>query len=139
MMLGGLQIRIPSSSATSLIATPKTLNSWLRNQTTPAGYLSVDVLDTPVLPTLSPRIALGPDYMHRTNDLTPNDVISFLQAGKVVVANVLKGAHFVLVTGYPSQGPYGNDTAWTVNDPASFALFYAHSKVAGWRVFTVVT
>ena len=111
------------------------LNLWL--QMKPDGYLSLDILDTPVLPILSPRISLGSDYMHRTNDLAPQDVISLLQTGKVVVANVLKGAHFVLVTGFPSQGPYGNETAWTVNDPASFALFYAHSAVAGWRIFTI--
>ena len=143
MMLAGLQNGIPSVSPSSpsmnssSLATPKTLNLWLRNQMKPDGYLSLDILDTPVLPILSPRISLGSDYMHRTNDLAPQDVISLLQTGKVVVANVLKGAHFVLVTGFPSQGPYGNETAWTVNDPASFALFYAHSAVAGWRIFTI--
>jgi hypothetical protein len=125
----------------SLLATPQTLNFWLRNQNSTArpGYLSVDILDTPILTALSSRLVLGADYMHRTNDLAPSDVVSLLQAGKIVVANVLKGAHFVLVTGYPGVGPYTNSTAWSVNDPASFALSYAHSTVAGWRIFTILT
>ncbi len=39
------------------------------------------------------------DAMHRTNDLPYDTVAQYLQEGRIVIANVMKGRHFVLVVG----------------------------------------
>jgi len=133
MALAGRGIKIPKG----IVANPGTLNNWLRNQTNPAGYLPVDILNTPVLTNISPKISLGTDYMHRTNDLKASDVVRLMQNGKVVIANVHSGKHFVLLTGYPKTGPYSNFTVFAAQDPAKFATGYSHNEIAGFRIFTM--
>ena len=135
MGLAGRDITLPPNNST---INPAALNSWLRQQTDPPGYVATDVLNTPVLTRLSPRISLGSDYMHKKNDLSPSAVIALLKQGKVVLANVRHGQHFVLVVGFPARGaPYSNSTAFAVQDPAHFQSSYTYSSIVGWRVFTI--
>jgi len=133
MALAGRGLKIP----TGLVPTPATLNYWLQKQTNPAGYLDTDILNTPVLTAISPKIKLGANYMHRTNDLKAGDVVKLMAAGKVVIANVHDGRHFVLLVGYPKNGPYSNSTVFAAQDPALFATSYTHQSISGYRIFTM--
>lgn len=133
MALAGRGLKIP----TDLVPTPATLNYWLQKQTNPAGYLDTDILNTPVLTAISPKIKLGANYMHRTNDLKAGDVVKMMASGKVVIANVHDGRHFVLLVGYPKNGPYSNSTVFAAQDPALFAASYTHQSISGYRIFTM--
>lgn len=56
---------------------------------------------------------------------------SYLDAGRVVIANVHNGGHFVLLTGYSEDG----DT-FAVNDPGYSVSTYSYSiDVVGYRIF----
>ena len=52
--------------------------------------------------------------------------------GRPVIANVMKGAHFVLVTGWDSA----NEDTLYVNDPGFNTQTYSYKDdVVGWRLF----
>ena len=134
MALAQRRIGIPSATATSA-ATPGSLNAWLLAH---SGYVNgTDDLEEAAVVGLDPaRIAWNESSsMHRTNDLTWAAVVSLLEAGAAVIANVMSGHHFVLVVGVddPAQG----DTLY-VNDPGFDRPSYSFTRdVVGWRLFAI--
>lgn len=110
-------------------ANPGTLNEWLRTHN---GYEAGDDLREEAVPLIDPRRIRWPaDGMHRTNDLSVDAVRSYLIHGRTVMANVMGGRHFVLVTGWGE----GRD-ALRVHDPGFRREWYSHSAdIVGWRVF----
>ena len=59
-------------------------------------------------------------------------VKSFLDIGRVVIANVNNGGHFVLLTGYS----VGDNDTFAVNDPGYNRDSYSYSlDVVGYRIF----
>jgi hypothetical protein len=85
-----------------------------------------------VVPNIAPsRIAWPEDGMHRTNDLSPSMVRAYLLNGRVVIANVDNGGHFVLVTGMDWTG----EDVFVVNDPGFDRQSYAYDTIVGWRIF----
>lgn len=138
MGLAGASISIPDSlkahlRATSTSAsTPKTLNAWLKEN---GGYTgSNDIIWTSV-PAIAPDLIYWPDDgFHKVNDMEYDDVVKFLEKGRIVIANVNNGGHFVLVTGYDTD----KDTLY-VNDPGYAKYSYSHTKdIVGYRMFDVV-
>ena len=78
------------------------------------------------------HISWPADGMHRTNDLPISKIQEFLKAGRPVIANVMKGAHFVLVIGWDVDN---SDTLY-INDPGFNRDTYSYSAdVVGWRLF----
>jgi hypothetical protein len=127
---------IPIKSILSIIdihSTPKTLNIWLKNND---GYDGSNDLIESAVPNIDPeRISWPDDAMHRTNDLPYETVKSYLDKGRIVIANVHNGGHFVLLTGYSLDD---GDT-FTVNDPGYDVTTYSYSKdVVGYRIFDMV-
>eukprot|EP01095_Lingulamoeba_sp_RSL-Kostka_P009705 TRINITY_DN3361_c0_g1_i1.p1 TRINITY_DN3361_c0_g1~~TRINITY_DN3361_c0_g1_i1.p1 ORF type:complete len:199 (+),score=49.19 TRINITY_DN3361_c0_g1_i1:25-597(+) len=51
----------------------------------------------------------------------------------VVIANVLQGTHFVLVTGYDEK----DENKFYVNDPYFNTDYYEYDTIVGWRVYTM--
>jgi hypothetical protein len=114
-------------------STPKTLNVWLKNND---GYDdSNDLIETQV-PLIDPsRIAWPEDAMHKTNDLSYETVRSYLDKGRIVIANVNNGGHFVLLTGYSETD---GDT-FAVNDPGHDRDTYSYKNdVVGYRIFDMI-
>ena len=111
-------------------ADPGTLNAWLRmNQ----GYVPWNNLDETALEKLE-----GVKYVGRFDGASSIPVAQLqawmLDPTRVVIANVMKGHHFVLVQGW---NPADSDQLW-VNDPGFDTLTYSYSRdVVGWRVFTM--
>ena len=70
------------------------------------------------------------DGMHVTNDIPLDELRLYLER-RVVIANVMKGRHFVLVVGVMPDG----DTL-LVNDPGFSRTTYSYEwDVVGWRIF----
>ena len=70
--------------------------------------------------------------MHKTNDLKLQTVQLYLEKGRVMIANVMNGSHFVLVTGWEQE----NEDTLFVNDPGFNLNNYSYSQdVVGWRIF----
>lgn len=111
---------------------PKTLNEWLRRNDGYDG--SNDLIETQV-PLIDPsRISWQDDAFHKTNDLPYDTVVSYLQKGRIVIANVNNGGHFVLLTGFSADG----DTFF-VNDPGYQRDSYSYkSDVVGYRIFDMI-
>jgi len=127
MALNGFNISVDGAAAT-----PATLNTWLiHNQ----GYDAGDDLNEDVLPQLAPGHVFWPaDGMHRSNDLDMPTVRAYLLNRRVVIANVLQGHHFVLVTGFD----WSDEGAILVNDSGFNTTRYQHSDVVGWRIFDMI-
>lgn len=128
MALNSFNVSIDGSSAT-----PASLNTWLiHNQ----GYDAGDDLNEEVLPNLAPgRVVWPADGMHRSNDLDMATVRAYLLIPRVVIANVMHGGHFVLVTGFD----WNDEDAILVNDSGFNTTRYSHSSdVVGWRIFDMV-
>lgn len=85
-------------------ADPGTLNAWLRGH---GGYDSSNDFNEDALPPLDPRHIGWSDAggMHRANDVPLGAIQLLLQGGQPVIANVMKGAHFVLVVGWDDATP----------------------------------
>ena len=130
MALAGTDILIKSSLGVSVDSTPKTLNVWLKNND---GYDGSNDLIESAVPNIDPaRIVWPEDAMHRENDLSFEEVASYLDKGRIVIANVNDGGHFVLLTGYSLED---KDT-FAVNDPGYAKDTYSYSKdVVGYRIF----
>jgi hypothetical protein len=96
------------------------------------GYDGQDDLEESVVPNIDrSRITWPSDGEHRINDLSYSTIASYLKSPRVVIANVMHGRHFVLVTGYSND----EDTIY-VNDPGFNTLTYSYKKdVVGWRIF----
>ena len=109
---------------------PATLNEWLRDNN---GYTSGSDLEEDVIPNIDPtQITWPSDGMHTTNDLPLDTIRAYLLTERVVIANVMHGQHFVLVTGFSYSDP---DTLY-VNDPGFETTTYSYSNdVVGWRIF----
>jgi hypothetical protein len=127
MALAGTEIPI-LTTPTELDSTPKTLNIWLKNNN---GYDNNNLIESQV-PLIDPsRIVWPEDAFHTTNDLSYHTVASYLDKGRIVIANVNDGGHFVLLTGYSED----EDTLM-VNDPGYTRDSYSYSKdVVGYRIF----
>jgi len=130
MGLAGTSIPIESGSFLQIDATPKTLNAWLKNN---GGYDGSNDLIESVVPNINPeRIFWPDDGFHKTNDLSFETIKSYLDKGRIVIANVHSGSHFVLLTGYATD----DEDTFTVNDPGYDVHFYSYSKdVVGYRIF----
>ena len=67
----------------SVNATPKTLNSWLKNNDGYDG--SNDMIETAV-PNIDPdRIIWPEDGFHKTKDISFETVVSYINAGRIVI------------------------------------------------------
>ena len=109
-------------------------NEWLR---THSGYVpGTDDLDETAIARLAPgRVAWTNASMHRTNDLSWGQVVALVNAGAVVIANVMGGRHFVLVVGY-DEATHGD--VLFVNDPGFTQPSYSYSNdVVGWRLYAM--
>eukprot|EP01119_Soliformovum_irregulare_P002135 TRINITY_DN1223_c0_g1_i1.p1 TRINITY_DN1223_c0_g1~~TRINITY_DN1223_c0_g1_i1.p1 ORF type:complete len:251 (-),score=40.17 TRINITY_DN1223_c0_g1_i1:101-853(-) len=123
MALNGKKIAIDQQAAD-----PATLNKWLIKN---GGYGGGNDLEEDVVPKINPaRVQwIGP-YIP-TNKLSPNEIKGMLKnETTIVIANVLHGHHFVLVTGHDS----GNSNFY-VNDPGFDTEFYTYDTIVGWRIF----
>lgn len=127
MALSGSGITIANSGAN-----PQTLNAWLKAN---GGYDGSNDLEEGVVPDIDPtHISWPSDAMHKTNDLSYKTVSTYLTNGRIVIANVNAGHHFVLLTGFSSDG----DT-FVVNDPGFDVDSYSYkSDVVGYRIFDMV-
>lgn len=143
MALSGRGITVPTSTDSSSVpSNPGTLNAWLKTHN---GYVPTDLLDASVIPKLSPRVSLGADYMHKTNDLSYQQVAALMASGnKAVVANVHNGRHFVLLKGYLANAllpAYANtnmsNAAFACNDPGFDTPSYTHADIVGYRIFSI--
>lgn len=115
-------------------ATPHTLNAWLLRH---HGYVGgTDDLDESALTALDPaRIQWTNGSMHTHNDLSWDAVVTLLDAGAAVIANVMAGRHFVLVVGYDRAR--GGDALY-VNDPFFTIESYSYSTdIVGWRLYAM--
>lgn len=65
-----------------------------------------------------------------TCSLPASEIKSMVQSGIVVIANVDKGHHFVLVTGFDHQ-----DVNFYINDPYFNVTYYEYNTIVGYRVF----
>lgn len=126
MGIAGKSIYIDAATYTE--STPKTLNVWLRDN---QGYSNNDLIETQV-PLINPeRIFWPEDAFHKTNDLPYETIVEYLDIGRVVIANVNQGGHFVLLIGYSTD----LDTFY-VNDPGYSRSTYSYKNdVVGYRIF----
>lgn len=129
MGLAGTSIDIPDGNK-KVTSNPGTLNSWLRAN---EGYDGSNDFIEPVLVNANPsRIAWPADAMHKTNDLIYETVCNYIKQGRIVIANVHDGGHFVLLTGFSETD---GDT-FSVNDPGFNTLTYSYKNdVVGYRIF----
>jgi len=127
MALYGYGIKTPDGAAVN----PATFNTWLKAH---GGYVG-DGLAEGVVPKMSPgRIVWPSDGMHTKNDLSIDTVRSYLQKGRVMIANVNHGGHFVLGIGYDNAA--GKETTLLVHDPGFDRTSYdLKTDVMGWRIF----
>lgn len=125
MAIGGHNISIDSQ-----ISDPDTLNTWLRNN---GGYTDGNDLIEAVVPKINASHIQWPsDGMHTSNDIPVDQIRTYLKQKRPVIANVMHGAHFVLVIGWDTSN---SDTLY-VNDPGFNTISYSYSQdVVGWRLF----
>lgn len=128
MALAGADVDLSNTTKVN----PLTLNSWLLDHD---GYGEKSIVIGSVLTKINPdRISYNEATdVHLVNDLKYSEISSFLLNGKVVIANVNYGEHFVLVTGFTNDG----DTL-IVNDPGFERSTYSHLQdVVGYRLLDV--
>jgi hypothetical protein len=128
MAMAGSGIPMPDGS----FPTPPLVDAFLQ---THSGFVSgSSALSESVVATINPeRIQWPANGMHLSNDIPWANITAMLDADvpSIVIANVLHGQHFVLVTGYRADG----DTLM-VNDPGFPTVSYSYSNdVVGWRIF----
>ena len=123
MGLAGWKISLDGSPSN-----PGNLNNWLLEND---GYTDSNNLIEDALNALVPGM-WSQSGMHTTNDISVDDLKDLMNHDYIVVANVMKGRHFVLATGYD-----GWDTVY-VNDPGFDNTQYSYSQdVWGWRIFSM--
>jgi hypothetical protein len=130
MGLAGKGISIPSSSGTNSTSDPHTLNVWLQKNN---GYADYNNLIEGDVPHIYPAHIVWPaDGFQTTNTLPFKTICSYIDAGRVVVANVNEGQHFVLLIGYDNQ----DGTTFYVNDPGYAKTTYSYkTDVVGYRIY----
>lgn len=111
-------------------ANPGTFNAWLRMN---KGYVDYNNLDEDAMNKIQ-----GVQYVGRfepTSNISHAQLHTWLlDPVHVVIANVMKGRHFVLVQGW---NPADFDQLY-VNDPGFNHTSYSYNQdVVGWRVFTM--
>jgi hypothetical protein len=110
---------------------PEVLNAWLRAN---GGYTNEsDMRESKIAEIAPTRIRWPSDGMRLTNDVPMRTLQEWLTwpTPRIMIANVMHGQHFVLVTGWVS----GTDQLY-VNDPGFNRLTYSYSTdVVGWRIF----
>ena len=147
------------SNGISIWPTPGTLNTWL--QQNGGYDDDDDFIEPVLVNADPSRISWPADAMHKTNDLSYSTgtlryrlcfiraytyilntqthiltnflptVAAYIEAGRVVIGNVMDGGHFVLLTGYSDDG----DT-FAVNDPGFDTPTYSYSNdIVGYRIF----
>jgi hypothetical protein len=97
-------------------------------------------MEESAVPRINPKHCAWNDSigMHRENDLTMAQVVASLEDGQPVIANVLKGRHFVLVVGTDYDKATGQGTTLFVNDPGFMKITYDYKiDVVGWRLFNM--
>jgi len=126
--MGIAGVEVPIEGADS---NPDTLNVWLKNN---EGYSGNNLIETQV-PLIDPeRIFWLDDAFHTTNDLSFETVCSYISKGRIVIANVNNGGHFVLLNGYVDDG----DT-FSVLDPGYTRESYSYKNdVVGYRIFDMI-
>ena len=89
-----------------------------------------------VVPLINPsRIVWPEDGMHRTKDLSYEEIINYLNKGRIVIGNVNNGGHFVLITGYSLE----DYDSFVVNDPGYNRNIYSYkSDIVGFRLFDMI-
>jgi hypothetical protein len=103
--------------------TPKSLNTWLKNNNGYAGNL-----------LYWERLGnLGLSFVGKVND--PKQISAYHKQGKAVVLNVKNGGHWVLLTGI-SVGKNGLVEKYLVNDPGYSVTSYAKSDVLTAGIFS---
>ena len=108
---------------------PATLNTWLRDNN---GYNSDNDLEESDIPNIDPALIVWPsDGFQLWNDLSIYEVRGNLLKERVVIANVLDGTHFVLLTGFSYEDP----TVFYVNDPGFETVYYNYTTIVGYRIF----
>ena len=109
---------------------PGSLNAWLRDN---SGYTPQSDLIESIVPNIDTEHIRWPhDGMHTSNDIGLYAVRALLIHKRVVIANVMHGEHFVLVTGFS----YTDADTLLVNDPGFNTTTYSYSQdVVGWRIF----
>lgn len=124
MGLAGTNILIQN-----ITSTPQTFNQWLKENN---GYDGSNDLIEGQVPLINPdRIVWPDDGFHKTNDLPYATIASYLDKGRIVIANVNAGHHFVLLVGYAAD----QDT-FLVNDPGYDRSTYSYSAdVVGYRIY----
>jgi hypothetical protein len=124
--------RIPISKLPFIPTNPGTFNTWLVEND---GYSGNNLIETQV-PLIDPsRIFWPDDGMHKTNDLSFDEVSAYLEKGRIVIGNVNEGGHFVLLTGYSNDD---KDT-FAVNDPGYNRTTYSYkSDIVGYRIFDMI-
>mmetsp|Transcript_5707 Transcript_5707/g.7986 ORF Transcript_5707/g.7986 Transcript_5707/m.7986 type:complete len:191 (-) Transcript_5707:61-633(-) len=124
MALNGKGIKINGISSN-----PGVLNTWLQQN---GGYDADNDLYEEVIFEIAPNDVayLGPYY--NNTSLSPQTLKVMLLNELVVIANVMNGGHFVLMTGF-------NDdlTQWYVNDPGFDKDYYLYDDIVGYRVFVM--
>lgn len=131
-------------------ADPQQLNAFLRSH--PGGYVdNSSSLDESIVPQVDPQhISWPADGMHKNNDLAPAEIAKYLgiapgqsqiqnQTHRVVIANVLHGEHFVLVTGLGGKNRTSENSSVFVRDSGFARDIYSYSEVVGWRIFDMVS
>ena len=98
----------------------------------PGSSNLIEAVISNIVPDMAPawRLDWPEDGMHTAPDLSPEDVNALLDAGRVVIANVMDGHHFVLVLG-------ADDATVTVRDSGFARDAYNFTDVVGWRLFDV--
>ena len=106
-------------------ATPARLNAWLQ---THGGYDDDDDLDEAVVAKIDPRLGWTNESKHTKPDVAWATLVAMLAGGAPVIANVMKGRHFVLVVAMPATA-----TRSTWATPACAPP--ARSPPIGWLAF----
>jgi len=130
---------IPDANLRGEDANPGTLNAWLK---THSGYTQNDLVESAV-PALNPsHIEWSTRGMHTAADLTLAEVKVLLSSRThAVIANVMKGGHFVLVVGTRTASSIsagGAETTLFVSDSGFLRNSYdLVTDVVGWRIFNM--
>lgn len=130
MALNGTHIPITTDPYEQ--SNPGTFNVWLQNND---GYTDDNNLIETQVPLIDPsRITWPEDAFHTENDLPYLVVADYLRKGRIVIANVMDGGHFVLLTGFADD----LDT-FAVNDPGFERSTYSYrDDVVGYRIFDMI-
>ena len=105
------------------IVTPKSLNTWLRNNN---GY-------SDKLFVWGSVAKFGLNYVTKTSN--HKQIAAFHKLDKAIILNVNKGGHWVLLTGISANSK--GKIVYSVNDPGYYKIkSYAESDIVNAAIFT---